>query len=383
MAAPYTLRWGIISTGWISTEFTEDLLVDPATRNVNDVAHVVEAVGSRSLESAQKFIDKLKAAPEPYAWGVARGALDKTKARASYQEVYDDPDVDVVYIGTPVTHHHKDAKAALLAGKHVVCEKPFTFDLAELDELIAIAREKKLFLMEAVWTRFHPISYAVQDVLASGVLGRPRRYAADFSKDFKLETKPISHRLLAPELGGGGLLDMGPYPSVWAMLTLHQHPLNTKRTPPKVVNTYQTIYSRTGVDARSRWVLEFEELGAEGILMTDMLCQNFKEGAVVLQCEEGDLVIESPPQKPGVFHIVPHEEVDGVKERSTHDYTIPAAQGHGLAFEADAVARCIRDGQTECPRMPLDESRIVQSWFDAVRKNGRTVMRDMEGTAGK
>lgn len=89
-----------------------------------------------------------------------------------------------MYVGTPHTFHHAVAKAALNAGKHVLCEKPFTFDLAELDELISIAKEKNLFLMEAVWTRFHPIAYAVQDVLKSGRLGKVHRMFADFSMNY-------------------------------------------------------------------------------------------------------------------------------------------------------------------------------------------------------
>lgn len=94
-----------------------------------------------------------------------------------------------MYIGTPHTFHHANAKAALLAGKNVLCEKPFTFDVAELDELMAIAKEKKLFLMEAVWTRFQPIAYAVQDVLKSGKLGQVKRMFADFSMNFEPDSE--------------------------------------------------------------------------------------------------------------------------------------------------------------------------------------------------
>lgn len=127
---------------------TQDLLVNPATRDA-DVAHKIVAVGSRSIAGAQKFIDKLKGSESPSDWGVKNGALD-AKPYGSYDDVFADPNVDAVYIGTPHTFHHANAKAALLAGKHVLCEKPFTFDLEELDELIAIAKEKKLFLMECV-----------------------------------------------------------------------------------------------------------------------------------------------------------------------------------------------------------------------------------------
>lgn len=118
------------------------------TRDVSDVRHQIAAVGSRSVASAQAFIDKIKAAPGPSKWGVEHGGLDGAKAYGTYEEVYNDPNVDVVYIGTPHVFHHKNAKDAMLAGKSVLCEKPFTMDLAELDDLIATAKEKNVFLME-------------------------------------------------------------------------------------------------------------------------------------------------------------------------------------------------------------------------------------------
>lgn len=102
-----------------------------------------------------------------------------------------------MYIGTPHTFHHANTKGALLAGKHVLCEKPFTFDVDELDELISIAKEKNLFLMEAVWTRFQPVAYAVQDVLKSGKLGAIKRMSADFSMNFEPDSKLDRNSTLA------------------------------------------------------------------------------------------------------------------------------------------------------------------------------------------
>jgi predicted dehydrogenase len=226
-----------------------------------------------------------------------------------------------------------------------------------------------------VWTRFHPIAYKIQEAVFSGRLGQPKRFSADFSIDFNVDAKPLSDRFLDPALGGGSLLDMGPYPSVWAMLLLYQHPDN-HAAAPKLVNSYQRIYGRTGVDARSRWLLDFEELGCEAQLMTDMTTHGLRDATAVLQCQEGDLVIEFGPQKPSTFHVIPHRG-----ERETHHHPIPAEQGHGLCFEADEVARCIRDGRTESERMPLAESRVAQSWLDEVRRRGPTCMKDMKGTA--
>ncbi|WWD21849.1 hypothetical protein CI109_106337 [Kwoniella shandongensis] len=382
--APFTIRWGIISTGGISTKFVHDLLVDPSSREVSDVAHKISAVGSRSVESAQKFVDKFKATPEneSAAWGVKNGVLEGVKAVGTYQEVYNDPDVDVIYVGTPHTLHHRNTKDALLAGKHVLCEKPFTLESAELEELIAIAKDKNLFLMEAVWTRYHPLAYAVEEVLKSGKLGKPKRFSADFSMDFPLDDKPTSHRMLDPALGGGSLLDMGPYPSVWAMLLVHRNPHN-KDTDPKVLTSHQTVYEKTDVDINSRWLVEWKGT-CQGQLMTDLGSAGFQEATAVLQCEEGDLVIEYPPYRSEAYQIHPRPERDigAIKEKSRHHH--PIAEGNnGMSYEADEVARCIRDKKTQSDRMPWEESKITQGWLDVVRTAGPTATAHLKGTAGQ
>ncbi|OXB40179.1 hypothetical protein J007_00009, partial [Cryptococcus neoformans] len=386
--APFTLNWGIISTGGISTTFAHDLLVDPASRNTKDVKHRIVAVGSRSAQSAQAFINKLKESPEekPWAWGVKNGVLDGVKARGTYEEVYNDPDVTAIYVGTPHVLHHRNAKDALLAGKHVLLEKPACLEVEELDELIKIAKEKKLFFMDmgsdeqqrrAVWTRFQPIAYAIEEVVKSGILGKPKRFSADFSMDWDLDASPDSSRMVDPALGGGSLLDMSAYPSVWAMLLVHRHPLNTDKDP-KVLFTHQTIYPRSGVDINSRWLVEWKGL-CQGMLMTDLDNTGQKDSTAVLQCEEGDLVVAcaftfsaphfspfpianlsfplplssyvDPPYQPETFYIHPRpSRFPGPKgtitTSTTHHH--PLHDGNnGMSYEADEVARCIRDGKIE------------------------------------
>ncbi|ODN74942.1 hypothetical protein L198_08193 [Cryptococcus wingfieldii CBS 7118] len=380
----YTLRWGIISTGSISTSFVEDLLTDPTDRKVNDVAHAVTAVGSRSLESAQKFIDKISSTSKGKSWaaGVNDGRFKDVKPYGDYQGVFDDANVDAVYIGTPHIVHHRNAKDALLAGKHVLCEKPFTLDRDELDELIAIAKEKKLFLMEAVWTRFQPIAYAIEEVLKSGKLGKPKRFWADFSMDWGLESTPHDAWMMKPEFGGGSLLDSSAYPSVWAMLCVHRHPLNTIKEP-KVVNTHQTLYKPTGVDKNSRWLVEWDGF-CLAALTTDLDSSGLRDATAVLQCEEGDLVIPYPPYKPTQFTINPKPDgyLGSITEKTTYD--CPLAPGvKGWAYEADEVARCVKAGKLESERMPWEESQIVQGWVDEVRKNGPSKSAGLKGTAGQ
>nr|KIR84230.1 hypothetical protein I308_05645 [Cryptococcus tetragattii IND107] len=201
--ATFTLNWGIISAGGISTSFAQDL-VDTATPNTKDVNHKFTAVNSR-----------------------ANGVLDRIKARAAYEEMYNDPDVTVAYVGTPHVLHHRNAKDALLAGKHVILEKPACLEVEELDELIKIAKEKKLFFMELGCS---PSPTPLKKSSSPAFLANPGFFSADFSMDWDLDASPDSSRMVNPAPGGGPLLDMSAYPSVWAMLLVHCHPLNTDKT---------------------------------------------------------------------------------------------------------------------------------------------------------
>ncbi|KAH0582907.1 hypothetical protein H2248_010808 [Termitomyces sp. 'cryptogamus'] len=191
-----TLRWGIISTGNIATCFVKDLLVDPKTRDVHDVIHKVAAVGSRSVEKAREFINDIA------------GGDESIKVYGTYDEVYTDKDVDAIYIGTPHTYHYENALDAMKAGKHVLCEKPVTSNAAELRSLLAAAKEYNVFFMEAMWTRFQPLTLEVKNIIDRGSLGVPVVLHADLSGDFDIYNIPKTHRILDPTLGGGAILDL-------------------------------------------------------------------------------------------------------------------------------------------------------------------------------
>ncbi|AAW45168.2 hypothetical protein CNH03050 [Cryptococcus deneoformans JEC21] len=109
--------------------------------------------------------------------------------------------------------------------------------------------------METVWTRFQPTAYAVEEVIKSGILGKPKRFFADFSMGWDIGVSADTSQMVNPALGAGSLLDMSAYPSVWAMLLLHRHPLNPDKDPKAFV-THQTVYPRTGVDINWRWLVE-------------------------------------------------------------------------------------------------------------------------------
>lgn len=134
----FQLKWGILATGGIAEAFTRDLTVDPSTRKRNDIQHVIAAAASSSsADRAKEFLKKV-------------GAPDSAKAYGSYKELVADKEVDIIYVATPHSHHYQNVRLALEAGKDVLCEKAFTTNAKQAEELIGIAREKKLFLMEAV-----------------------------------------------------------------------------------------------------------------------------------------------------------------------------------------------------------------------------------------
>lgn len=360
---PFVLRWGIISTGNIARSFVHDLLVDPKTRGVYDVVHKVTAVGSRSLAAAEDFVHK-------YANGD-----ESIKAYGSYAEVYTDEDVDAIYIGTPHTCHYENALDAIKATKHVLCEKPVTSSAAELRSLLAAAKEQGVFFMEALWTRFQPLAKEVKKIAESGVLGEPVALQADLSLDFKLHELPKTHRILDPYLGGGALLDLGPYPLIWALLALYEHPSNKKLKPSQITGAMLKT-PLTGVDRSTSFTVTFapissstaNTLAAQAVLSCNINAAAYQTG-VVMRYERGIIVIHAPIYCPRSFTVQYFEEGNPkfvVKEETRRFEYV----GNGMHFEADEVARCVKDGRVESELWGHDKSLLEMEIFDEVRRQG-------------
>ncbi|KAF7977097.1 hypothetical protein HWV62_4685 [Athelia sp. TMB] len=353
---PLVFRWGIISTGFIATSFVTDILLDPKTRDVHDVVHKVTAVGSRSQDSAHAFITKVA------------GGDASIKAYGSYAEVYADENVDAVYIGTPHTSHYANARAALLAKKHVLLEKPATCNAAELQSLLDIATQEKLFFMEAMWTRFHPTARAFKEVVEDGRLGKPVVMWADLSGDFDIQNKPKTHRILDPELGGGGLLDLGPYPLVWAIMALYEHPANAG-APPAHITGAMTKTPLTGVDAQTTFTLSFAPpLAAQAVLSTSIALDALADApAVTVRYEHGDVRVAGPT-------YAPHEFTVRYYARAGRDAETVVVKrewvGSGWHFQADEVARCVRAGKLQSADWGWDKSLLAMRVFDEVRRQG-------------
>lgn len=346
--------------GWIASVFTKDLLTDPTTRNAGDVRHVVQACGtSSSLERAQKFIKDV-------------GAPESTTAYGSYKELVEDPNVDIIYVATPHSHHFPHALLALRAGKHVLCEKPFTVNAEQTKILVDLAREKKLFLMEAVWTRFFPISIEIRKLIKDGVIGDVTRVVSDLS----LAQNPEStygpndeHRMVNPDLAGGAMLDIGIYSLTWVFQILYHLQPAGQRVAPKTTGAISKY--RTGVDAETTVLLQFpNSIGVANTSLRVDTDPNHPDGkglpCAIIQGTKGQIQVEHPAYRPMSYTLI----LKG-QEPKRVDFTIP--QGQGMHWEADECARCLRDGKLESETIGLEESIVIMECMDKVRKDGEFV----------
>jgi len=279
-----------------------------------------------------------------------------------------------VYIGTPHTFHYQNAREALLAKKHVLLEKPATSNAAELQDLIDTAKEQNVFLMEALWTKFLPISKEFKKIVEEGRLGDPVMMWADLSVDFDIHNLPKTHRILDPVLGGGGLLDLGPYPLVWAIMALYEHPSNKSNPPSHIVGTMVKT-PLTGVDSNTSFTLTFSPdaksgstLSAQAILSTSINLPSNDHG-ITIRYTHGDIIVAHPAYCPKEFTV----KYSRTKESGeAHETKVVKSEwvGSGWHFQADEVARCVGAGKLESTEWGWDKSLLEMRIFDEVREQG-------------
>ncbi|MHA7282097.1 Gfo/Idh/MocA family protein [Arthrobacter sp. TMS2-4] len=326
VATGRALKWGVIATGGIASKVTQDIaLLEDA---------VLHAVSSRSVDSAAAFADRFGFAT---SYGNDGGV-------AGYQRLVDDPEVDVVYITTPHGQHYDVARAALTAGKHALCEKPFTINAAEAEDLAAIAAERGLFLMEAVWTRFLPSVNRAWEIIHSGELGEIRWVQADLG--FTAPEDPTS-RLWDPAAGGGALLDLTVYPLTWALGSLGF---------PDSVSAVGTLNS-DGVDLQNAVTLGYGN-GAYAQLSSSFIASCPGRATVCgskgwLRTGGGNL------HNPQELEI----RVGQAEARVEHFEQV----GGGYTYELREVTRCIQEGLTESPTMPIGDTIRTMRLLDGVR----------------
>ena len=313
-------NWGIIGAGNIAGKFAEDLKLLPQAR--------LKAVSSRSADRASAFAKKYKI-PEWYD---------------SWDAIAADPDLDIVYVATHHPFHFQNTRSCLEAGKAVICEKPITMNRQELDILVRIARENKVFLMEAIWSRFLPSTRKVLEVRKSGELGQLTSVDADFG--FRFEFDP-EHRLFDPAKGGGSLLDIGIYPVFISQLMAGP--------PEKIKATAR--FAPTGVDHSCNMIFEH---GNE--VVSSLNCTLLSDAPIEanLLFEHGWIRMESWWLTPGPITI--HRKGRKPKRVKFRE------PGNGYHHEASEVMQCLDRGLTESPSLSLDFSLDLMGTLDAVRK---------------
>jgi predicted dehydrogenase len=326
------IGWGLIGAGGISDQLARALSHVPEAR--------LAAVGSRDVAKAQAFIDQPRG---------AEAATGPVRAHGSYRALVDDPDVDVVYIGTPHPDHVASMTLALAAGKAVLCEKPFTLNRREAEAAVALARRRGVFLMEAMWMRYVPAMVALKRLLADGAIGDLVSVSADFG--FSAAGLPPTHRALAPELAGGGLLDVGIYPLNLAAFVLGDivGVQADAELGPTGVDVHTVFHMRHAGGQRSQGMCSLRATtGCHAtILGTD--------GAIDI----------TPP-----FYAAQQLRLArGTRPREETPVEIIDAPWRGSRYVAqvEEVHRCLRAGLAESPVMPLDETVALVGWMDTMR----------------
>ena len=315
------VRWGILATGKIAQGFAQNLALLPDAE--------LAAVASRRLEAAEAFARELGDAG--------------TRAHGSYEQLVADPDIDVVYVASPHALHHEHTMLAFDAGKPVLCEKALTLTARDAEYLVRVARERGLFFMEAMWMRCNPVIRRVKQLADRGDLGRIQQVRADLGF---LVDAPETDRLLAPELGGGALLDMGVYVLTFAHLFLGD---------PEKVEAVAEL-SETGVDLNLALSLGWAG-GAVAALSATMTAWSPRSASIATDRGRIDLY-------DGFHHPTEARWTEAGETHLLHEDVI----GTGLANEAAEVMRCLRNGETESPLVPHDDTLAIMRLMDRVRE---------------
>ncbi len=315
------VNWGIIGTGNIAHQFAKGL------QHANGA--VLLGVGSRSQQSADGFANE----------------YDIPRSYSTYQQLIDDPEIDIIYISTPNNLHYENTKTCLNAGKAVLCEKPFTINLEQAKELVQLARDKNLFLMEALWSRFFPAYKQMQDWLKAGTIGNVEMLSANFGfyADYKADS-----RLYDPELGGGSLLDVGIY-----TLALALHVLGSVKSI-----LAQADLSSTGVDENLAVILQHQNGG------TSVLQSSFRTNLVnhaAINGTKGYIRIPDPFWQPDTLYLC-------MNEQHEEKFEFPF-QSEGYQFEAEAAQQCLLKGKIESEIVPHKDTLEIMELMDTIRND--------------
>lgn len=310
---------GIIGAGWIAEKMAKTV--------ASMDEYEVYAIASRSIEKALAFAEK----------------FEVKQAYGSYEELVCDDDIDLVYVATPHSHHFQHTKLAVEHGKPCLVEKAFTANAREAAELLQLAEKKGVFVTEAIWTRYMPLSHKIKELLDSGAIGEPRLLSASLC--YPLEHK---ERITNPALCGGALLDVGVYVLNFARMYFGSNIVKT------VTNCQ---LGATGMDMQESISLSYAD-GKMANLQTGALCLNDRQG--VISGTEGYIRVDNVncPERVEVYRNYALAET----------YEKPSDMISGYEYQVMESRRCIEAGLLESPMMPHKETLAVMQQMDALRK---------------
>lgn len=313
------MKIGIIGAGHIADVVTPTLVAMEGME--------CYAVSSRRLEKAQAFAEK-------YGF---------EKAYGSYEEMLCDPDVELVYVATPHSHHYAHMMQCINAGKPILCEKAFALNADQAKKIKMAAAEKGVYVAEAIWTRYMPSRKIINDVLASGIIGKPNTLTANLSY-------VISHkeRIYDPNLAGGALLDIGVYGINFALMHFGTD-IERVESSVKMLDT--------GVDAMETITIFYKD-GRMAVLTHSIFCRSDRKG--IIHGDKGYMVIENinNPQSLRVYDLKD-------QEIAFYDFS---DQISGYEFQFAESAACIAAGKTEADSMPMEDTVFVMEFMDSLRK---------------
>lgn len=312
------IQWGIVSAGRIAGQFCQDM----AFVNNGELA----AVAARSLDDAQQFADKFNI-PQAYE---------------GYDALYNDPNIDIVYVATPHNFHFQNVSDALNAGKSVLCEKPLTINSHESQQLIELASSKGLFLMEAVWTYFLPAILKAKQWVDEGRIGNIKHLKADFGYPMPYQLESREYR---KDLAGGCLLDMGIYPLAIANFFVDTPMTNIVIKPQ---------FAPNGVEDD---LIILADAGSVKLnLATSFQCK-LQNQAVIIG-DKGYIVIPNFWRAEQCFLYHSDELIEYYKDKR---------ESLGLNFEAQAAGEALQEQQTEHAQMPHRVSQLLQQQMEHIR----------------
>lgn len=315
------IHWGILGCGWIANKFAEALQKTPDA--------VCAAAAARDASRAEAFSKE---------WGFQR-------SYGSYRDLVEDPDVDIIYVATPHSYHYAHTRLALEAGKHVLCEKPFTINSMQLVQLLDLAKRNNLFLMEALWSKMLPGILKAKSIIGEGTIGDVVSLDADFGMNFPYDP---DHRIYNPYLAGGALLDIGIYPLFLALDMLGK---------PKVLKVH-SILNDNKIDLTTSIIIESEAGAVANLTSTTQANTPVKAR---ISGSKGSIEF-------GNWWFTPVDiilRIDGQEKEEKLSFP-PLVNGY--EYEAIEATKCLQKGLTESPVMTHDFSMLLMETMDQIRE---------------